>query len=117
MGVRDRHVGKSVMDKATYNKYLGRAPFEPTAEDKTNFFDTSKAGEELSEPTAKRSRGVPFSQKIGNHFQEQWPYWAVGAGLFLLTTFAFVLAVNLRGVDVETQGNTKGIEEIRTLPR
>ena len=89
MSNRRSHVGKSKAARERYSRYIKTFDYEPTKDEKTPFSLSDEGGEELKEPTSAKKRRKSPTQKIKDHFSENWIGWVltVLAGiLFYLMT-------------------------------
>ena len=111
---RRSHVGKNQAQRTRYGKAIQEMDCEPTSEETSPISRPSDAtGEELSEPTAKRSRPINWRRRCWDHFSENWISWAVG-GFFLAMTYFFVDAkvCNAR-IEEKLSSIDKSTQELR----
>lgn len=112
---RKSHVGKNQVQRARYSKAIQEIDCEPTSEESSPISRPSDAtGEELSEPTTKRTRPINWKRRFWDHVSENWTGWAVGL-FFLVMAYFFVDAkvCNAR-IEEKLSSIDKSAQELHT---
>ena len=84
---RNLHVPKSNHMKQGYRKYINTLDYEPTVDERLEFNQTNKSGEEFASVDTDKKRPADLSDTIKDHFSNHWIVWillAVSAGIMYL---------------------------------
>jgi len=84
---RSVHVPKTDQMKRNYRRYIGTMDYQPTVDESLDFEQTNQSGEDLSSVDTNKKRPSDPSDKIKDHFANNWLIWvlcALSAGIGFL---------------------------------
>jgi len=112
MSERAYHKNKTPSQRAAYHKYIQRLNTEPTIDDQMSFEDSNNTDEEFSEPTSKRRRSIPLSEKARSHLSEYWFNWLISVFALALIYLVYDSKIDLVTIDSKLTNQSGNIEEI-----
>lgn len=113
MNSRYSHKAKTHRERGSYSKYIKRLDYSPTIDETLPFPSSEKAGEDLSEPTTKRARKIPFQDKIKDHFADNFINWIVGATIFIFIFLVYDSKIDIARLNSNIGTFKESISELK----
>lgn len=112
---RKNHTPKTQSQRQVYNRYIERLDYDPTVDDALNFPNSTKPGEELSEPTSKRKRRINTGERFIDHFKENWLNWLIGAFIIVFLWLMVDSKIDLAKISVTLENLKDNLSEVEQI--
>jgi hypothetical protein len=113
MANRGGHKGKSRGQRETYHKFIKKQAYESTAPEFDYEAINNKSDEkadDLEAGTSTISRGSSPSQKIFQHFKENWIGYLISASIILAGYFLYNFSKDVGGLETNVDSINKTLD-------
>lgn len=113
MTQRKGHTGKSKVEKDYYSRFIKNLDYEPTVDETIKFPETDDTKRDFSLPKSSEKRKVRLTQKISDHFNDNWLHWIIGAVAMILIFLMVDSKVDIKGIETNVDNIKDEVKDIK----
>jgi hypothetical protein len=104
-------------ERSYYGKYIRKLDYSPTIEEKLPFSGSDESKEDLSEPTAKKARPIPFQQRFSDHISENYISWIIGIVVIIFVFLMYGAKIDISDIKIHIDIIRGDVTELKGLTK